>query len=189
MKRKKREYDVELDTSACYKMEFVHNESRENFESTEKWLYLGGNARDSEFAKVGITMSDLTTRSSSPENPSYYLFCAFKCRANISESQLKGIEESALCYLATVFVYPDGSTKRALHHDSQRISECFYDIDFFDFFSELHYYLYQHYCNYFILSEFENEAGFCEGEFIDCEFNMRRMSRDEINRHIRRILQ
>ncbi|MCL6692408.1 hypothetical protein M8R19_27345 [Pseudomonas sp. R3.Fl] len=189
MKRTKREYDLELDPSACYKMEFVHNESRESFESTEKWLYLGANARDSEFAKVGITMGDLTTRSSSSENPGYYLFCAFKCRNNIARSQLEDIEKSALNHLERVFVYPDGSTKRALHHESGHISECFYDVDFLFFFGELHYYLYQNYCNYFMLSGFENEAGVDEGEFLDCEFNTRRMSRDEINKHIRRILQ
>lgn len=189
MKRTKREYDLELDPFACYKMEFVHNESKENFESTDKWLYLGANARDSEFAKVGITMGDLTTRSSSSESPGYYLFCAFKCRNSITRSQLEEIEKSALNYLESLFVYPDGSTKRALHHESERISECFYDVDFLDFFNELHYYLYQYHCNYFMLTVFENEARIDEGEFLDCEFNTRRMSLDEINKHIRSILQ
>ena len=189
MKRKKREYDLELDPFACYKMEFVHNESKENFESTEKWLYLGANARDIEFAKVGITMGDLTTRSSSSESPSYYLFCAFKCRINITRPQLKAIEKSALSYLESVFTYPDGSTKRASHHESEHISECFFDVEFLRFFGALHYYLYENHCNYFMLSGFENEAGFDEGEFIDCEFNPRRMSRNEINKYIRMILQ
>lgn len=189
MKRTKREYDLELDPFACYKMEFIHNESKENFESTKKWLYLGANARDSEFAKVGITMGDLTTRSSSSESPSYYLFCAFKCRSNIQISKLKEIEENALNHLENVFVYDDGSTKRAVHHDSKRLSECFYDVDFLDFFVELHYFLYKYYSNYFLLSEFENEAGFDEGEFIDCEFNTTRMTLQEINKNIRLILQ
>ncbi|MBC8721423.1 hypothetical protein F6X37_07410 [Paraburkholderia sp. 31.1] len=189
MKRTKREYDLELDPFACYKMEFIHNESKANFESTEKWLYLGANARDSEFAKVGVTMGDLATRSSSSESPSYYLFCAFKCRSNIQISKLKAIENSALNHLGDVFVYHDGSTKRALHHESGRISECFYDVDFLDFFVELHYFLYKNYYSYFLLSGFENEAGFDEGEFIDCEFNTARMTREEINKHIRMILQ
>ncbi|WP_439878044.1 hypothetical protein [Pseudomonas prosekii] len=188
MKRTKRKYELEIDPFACYKMESVHNESKENFESTDKWLYLGANARDSEFAKVGITMGDLTTRSSSSESPGYYLFCAFKCRNNIARSQLEGIEKSALNHLESLFTYPDGSTKRALHHESERISECFFDVDFLDFFGELHYYLHKNYCNYFLLSAFGNEPGFDEGEFLDCEFNTR-MSRDEINKHIRMILQ
>lgn len=189
MKRTKREYDLELDPFACYKMEIMHNESRENFESTHKWLYLGANSRDIEFAKVGITLGDLTTRSSSSESPGYYLFCAFKCRSNISKSQLEEIEKSALSYLEGVFTYLDGSTKRASHHDSGRISECFYDVDFLDFFGELHYYLYQNHCNYFMRVGFENEAGFDEGDFLDCEFNTHRMSRNEINKYIRMILQ
>lgn len=189
MKRTKIDYDLELDPFACYKMEFVHNESKENFESTEKWLYLGTNARDSKFAKVGITMGDLTTRSSSSESPGYYLFCAFKCRHNITRPQLNTIEESALKYLESVFTNLDGSTKRASHHESGRISECFFDIDFLEFFRELHYYLYENHRNQFLLSVFENGEGFYEGDFIDCEFNKRHMSLNEINKYIRMILQ
>lgn len=188
MKRIARKYELELDPFACYKMESVYNESKENFESTKKWLYLGASARDSEFVKVGITMGDLTTRSSSSENPGYYLFCAFKCRSNISRSQLEEIEKSALSYLEKVFAYPDGLTKRAFHHDSRRSSECFYDVNFCDFFGELHYYLYENHCNYFMRHGFENELGGDEGDFLDCEFNGR-LSRDEINRWIRIILQ
>lgn len=189
MKRTKREYDLELDQVACYKMEFIHDESKENFESTEKWLYLGANARDSKFAKVGITMGDLTTRSSSSESPGYYLFCAFKCRHNLTSPQLNTIEERALEYLESVFTYPDGSTKRASHHESGQISECFFDVNFPEFFRELHYYLYNNHCNQFVLSEFEDGEGFYEGEFIDCEFNKRHMSLNDINRYIRMILQ
>lgn len=188
MKRTKREYDLELDPFADYKMEFIHNESKADFESTEKWLYLGANARDSGFAKVGITKGDLTTRSSSSESPSYYLFCAFKCRRNIEISKLKAIETSALKYLEGLFIYHDGSTKREFHQDSGRISECFYNVNFLDFFVELHYFLYENYCNYFSLMGFDNEAGSDDGEFIDCEFH-RRMTREEINTHIRMILQ
>jgi hypothetical protein len=189
VKRTRREYELELDPFACYKMESVYNESKANFESIEKWLYLGANARDGGFAKVGITKGDLTTRSSSSESPSYYLFCAFKCRSNLEISDLEAIENSALNHLEGVFVYDDGSTKRASHHDSEHISECFYDVDFLDLFVELHYFLYKNYRNYFLLSGFENEAGIDEGEFIDCEFNTRRITREEINKHIRKILQ
>ena len=188
LKRIKTNYDLKLDPFACYKMEFLHNQAKENFESTEKWLYLGSNARDSGFAKVGMTMGNLTTRSSSPENPSYYLFCAFKCRHNITKSELKDLEADALSYLGSVFVHPDGSSKRAKHHESELISECFYDVDFHEFFRELHSYIYENHRNYFTISGFENEDGFDEGEFVDCEFNSR-MSRNEINSYIRMILQ
>ena len=189
MKRIKKDYDLELDPFACYKMEYIHNQSKLNFESTTKWLYLGANTRDSQFAKVGIIMGDLTSRSSSSESPGYHLFCAFKCRDNISRPELERIEQSALNHLEKLFTYSDGSTKRALHHESERISECFYDVDFLNLFDELHYYLYKNYCNYFICSGFENDAGFDEGELLDCEFNSRNMSLSEVNRHIRMILQ
>lgn len=170
-------------------MEYIHNQSKLNFESTTKWLYLGTNTRDSQFAKVGITMGDLTSRSSSSESPGYHLFCAFKCRDNISRSELERIEQSALNHLEKLFTYSDGSTKRASHHESERISECFYDVNFLDLFGELHYYLYENHCNYFIRSSFENNERGDEGDFLDCEFNRRNMSLSEVNRYIRMILQ
>lgn len=173
-------YDLELDQFACYKMEFLHNQAKENFESTEKWIYLGSNARDSGFAKVGMTMGDLTTRSSSPDNPSYYLFCAFKCKHNITKSAPKDLETDVLSYLKRVFVYPDGSSKRAMHHDSELLSECFDDVDFHDFFRKLHFYIQENHSNLFTISEFADEYYIDKGDFIDCEFNSR-MSQDEIN--------
>lgn len=188
MKRIKIDYGLELDPFACYKMEFLHNQAKENFESTEKWLYLGSNARDSGFAKVGMTMGNLTTRSSSSESPSYYLFCAFKCINNITESQLKALETDTLSYLESFFVHPDGSSKRAMHDESGRISECFYDVDFLEFFRALHFFIYENHRNCFSISGFENEYGVSEGEFINCEFNPR-ISRNEINKYIRMIIQ
>jgi hypothetical protein len=83
-----------------------------------------------------------------------------------------------------VLTYDDGATKRALHHESEKMSECFYDVDFIEFFETLHHYLYEKHSRDFVLSEFEND----DGVFIDCEFNSR-MSLDEINTHIRRNIQ
>lgn len=188
MKRIKMEYDLELDPFACYKMEYLHDQAKENFESTEKWLYLGANTRDSGFAKVGMTMGDLTTRSSSSESPSYHLFCAFKCRHNIKESELKALEADTLRHLERIFIHSDGSSKRAMHSESGRLSECFYDVDFKEFLCELHLYIYENHRNFFTISGFENEYGADEGEFVDCEFNSR-FSRDEINNYIRMIQQ
>jgi hypothetical protein len=179
---------LELDPFADYKMEFNHNEAKANFESTKKWLYLGANARDSGFAKVGMTKGDLTTRSSSSENPGYYLFCAFKCKSDIEIPTLKAIETRALKHLEGAFTYVNGSTKRASHHESGKLSECFYEVNFLDFFIELHYFLYKNYCNYFSLNGFENAVGVGGGEFLDCEFH-RRMTLEEINKHIGMILQ
>lgn len=188
MKRTKADYPLELDPHACYKTEHIHNKSKENFESTEKWLYLGADLKNNSFAKIGLTMADLTTRSSSSGNPNYYIFCAFKCENNITKLQLENIERSALKYLDSVFTNPDGSTKRALHAESGRISECFYDINFIRFFNIFHCYLYENHRTNFILVGFENDAGIIEGEFLDCEFN-KRISLDEINKNIRTILQ
>lgn len=188
MKKDKLVYDLELYPNACYKMEYIHNKAKENFESIEKWLYLGADIRDRGFAKVGLTMGDLTTRSSSSANPNYYLFCAFKCQSDISRAKLESIEKGALKYLDDIYTKHDGSSKRAVHAESGRLSECFYDIDFMTLFNDLHYYLYQNHCNDFILCGFESNSGFCEGEFLNCEFN-KLMSLDEINRHRRSILQ
>ncbi|WP_139432287.1 hypothetical protein [Aeromonas dhakensis] len=188
MKRTKQEYNLELDPNACYKMEAIHNRSKENFESINGWLYLGANVEDSTFAKVGFTMGDLTTRSSSAASPKYYIFCAFKCRSNIKEEELKNIEKSAFKYLDGIFINHAGVTRRALHTESGQISECYYDIDFMRFFKELHYYLYKNHCSDFIISGFGNSSDSIDGDFLDCEFN-KRFSRDDINMYIREILQ
>ncbi|WP_421184321.1 hypothetical protein [Aeromonas hydrophila] len=188
MKRTKQEYSLELELNACYKMEALHNRSKENFESINGWLYLGADIENSNFAKVGLTMDDLTSRSSSSANPNYYIFCAFKCRSNISKGELANIEKGALQYLDKVFINHAGLTKRASHAESGKMSECFYDIDFMCFLKELHYYLYSNHRNNFIVGCFEDNAGFIEGDYLDCEFN-RRLSRDEINMYIREILQ
>ncbi|APQ14588.1 hypothetical protein BJP27_22895 [Pseudomonas oryzihabitans] len=188
MRRTKLEYELELDIDACYKMESIYNESKENFESVEKWLYLGADLRDGGYAKLGLTMGDLSSRSYSSANPYYYIFCAFKCHCEMDGRKLASIERDALRYLDGVFVNPDGSTKRVPHTESGRMSECFYNIDFVEFFVVLHEYLYGNYRNCFLPCGFENEAGYYEGEFLDCEFN-KRMSLFEINECIRKILQ
>lgn len=169
-------------------MASLHEQAKRNFESTEKWLYLGANVRESGFAKVGVTMGDLSTRSSSSESPGYYLFCAFKCKDGMAEARLKSIEASALNYLESAFTHPDGSSMRAAHHESGRISECFYGVDFMELFRELHFYLYSNYRDCFSISAFENEFEVEEGEFVDCEFN-KIISRDRVNEYIRMILQ
>lgn len=188
MKRIKTEYGLKLDPFACYKMEFLHDQAKENFESTKKWIYLGASATDIGFAKVGMTMGNLTTRSSSSENPRYFLFCAFKCIDNITKTQLKAIETDALSYLESNFIREDGLSKRATHHESARLSECFYNVDFLEFFRALHSYLYETHRRWFSVCNFGSECGIDEGDFLDCEFNSQ-MSRSEINKHIRMILQ
>ncbi|MBH1658485.1 hypothetical protein I5V54_07825 [Stenotrophomonas maltophilia] len=169
-------------------MASLHEQAKRNFESTDKWIYLGANDRESGFAKVGMTMGDLSTRSSSSESPGYYIFCAFKCRDDISEARLKSVEAGALNYLEGAFTHPDGSSARAVHHESGRVSECFYGVDFMDLFQGLHFYLYNNYRDCFSISSFENEFEVEEGEFVDCEFNQL-ISQGRVNEYIRMIIQ
>ncbi len=107
---------------------------RINFESPNKWLYVGADCRNLNFAKIGITMNDLRSRSYSSANPNYYLFCAFQCEQSTTKEQLERIEQCALIYLDDVFRYDNGLTKRACHFESGYLSECYYDVDFEDFF-------------------------------------------------------
>lgn len=118
---------------------------------------------------------------------SYYLFCAFKCRNDITKTEIENIERSAFEYLERVFTNEDGTSNRARHAESGRLSECFYNINFTDFFISYHDYLYDKYRNEFIVCVFENELGEDEGEFLDCEFNQR-FTQQEINKLIRMIL-
>jgi hypothetical protein len=67
-----------------YKLAHVEMEIIKSFESAERWLYLGADATNASFARIGITMGDLRSRSYSSANPNYYLFCAFKCRPDLS---------------------------------------------------------------------------------------------------------
>lgn len=188
MKKPTVKFDLELEPDACYKMEYSHNESKRNYESTTRWLYLGADSGNCEYAKVGLTTGNLSSRSYSSGNPKFYLFCAFKCRYDIGRSQLKRIETGALDYLDRRFTKPDGTTKREAHEESGRLSECYYGINFIEFFIELHYYLYTNHRNDFIIGGFYNEVDVCEGDFLDCIFN-KSLTLDETNRYIRMILQ
>lgn len=190
LKRERKKYELELDPFACYKMEYIHDKAKANYESTDKWLYLGADAGNQTFAKVGITMGDLTSRSSSSANPRYHLFCAFKCDNDITMPVLEGIEKNVLSYLESIFLKPDGSTMREAHCESGRISECFYGVNFLELFCALHSYLYEKYGNYFVGSEFyeDDEFNFHAGNYLDCEFSPR-ISLMERNNYIRMILQ
>lgn len=185
MRRPDRVYDIEPDPNADYKDQYVYDRLKEGFESVKNWIYLGRDARDTGFAKVGITMGDLRSRSSSPMRPSYSLFCAFKCRADIKLSDLRSVEKRALKYLEETFTYEDGRTKRELHHDSRKMSECFYDVDFRDFFVALHDYLLHNHAQYFETVGYT----FIDGESLDCQFNEEKISRKDINSYIRMIAQ
>ncbi|MFZ6781250.1 hypothetical protein ACO0LD_30815 [Undibacterium sp. Ji83W] len=171
-----------------YKLAHVETETKNNFESTNSWLYLGRDADDPNFVKIGLTMGDLQSRSYSSANPDYYLFCAFKCKYNISEVELKNIEEEILVRLESFYRNDDGSTKRLKHHESGRPSECFRPVNFSEFFMDLHCEIYENHRNSFVICAWENEIGQIDGQFVDCIFN-KVIKLEDRNKFIKMILQ
>ena len=127
MRKPQQTFDLEIPDD--YKLASVLERDRADFESTNIWFYVGADYRDRRFAKVGITMGDLRSRSYSSSNPDYYLFCGFQCKHDTTRADLKNIERDVLSYLDEY--YPN----RAPHRESRRLSECFYDINFEDFLS------------------------------------------------------
>ena len=130
---------------------------------------------DKTFAKVGMTMGDLTSRSYSSSRPSYYLFCAFKCKEKISLADVKRIENDVLARIDWMHRYPDGSSKRMNHFESGALSECFWPVDFFKFYRDVHDAIYENHRNDFVISGWENNYGIDDGEFVDCIFNKKVM--------------
>ncbi len=186
MKKPQQMYDLEIPDDD-YKMAAVMERDRLNFESPDKWVYVGADSRDPGFAKVGITMGDLTSRSYGTNNPNFYLFCAFQCQQSITEEQLKHIERGAISYLDEVFCDDFGQTKRARHAESQRLSECYYDVNFEDFFVQVHDYLMDNHVRYFQTCGFENEYGGDEGYALAWNFSS--ILKPEAKRYfLRRIL-
>jgi hypothetical protein len=161
-------YDLEIPDDD-YKMAWVMKRDKSNFESKNNWVYLGADRRDSSFAKVGITTKGLETRSYSPANPNYYLFCAFQCYYNTTPEQLRHIERGAFNYLDRVF----GLDKRGVHTESQRLSECYYGIDFEAFFIHLHDYLWNNHIQHFqSCSYVDNEdSSLVYGSLLSFQFN------------------
>ena len=156
-----------------YKLEQQMHHIRQNFESTDKWLYLGADSLDSSFAKIGITMGDLRSRSYSSARPSYFLFCAFKFDIFITPQKMKKVEDEILSKFDQIFVDDEERSKRMVHFESGKISECYSNINFFDFYKVLHAEIYNEHRNSFVISGYEDELGNDEGEFVECIFNSR----------------
>lgn len=182
MKRKHREYNLELDSEADYKEEWIYDRDKENYESVTKWLYLAQDVTDLFYAKIGITMGDLTARSYSSANPNYRIFCAFKCKFNISQKHLRAIENSALLNLEEMYTNPSFRMPRMRHVESRRNSECFTGIHYLNVFRDLHHYLYENHRSDFVTCGLINDVGHCEGELIDLEFNPN-LSRNKIRKY------
>lgn len=180
MKKKIIPYE-EFDTfsGGDYKLEHVEQEAKRNFESTEKWLYLGADILDTNFAKIGMTMGDLASRSYASARPGYYLFCAFKFKHNISAQDVKRVENDVLRKIDCLHRNVDNSSKRVVHYESGQLSECFYPVNFFDFYKDVHFEIYNHHRDSFVICGYEDEFGMGVGEFVDCIFNARQNERHD----------
>lgn len=168
MRKPHQPYDLPIPDDD-YKAAYVMERDKLNFESTNIWVYLGADLNNPTFAKVGITMNDLRSRSSSTAHPSYYLFCAFQCDYDTTPEQLRQIERGALEYLDGVF----GPVKRVVHTESQRLSECYDGIHFEDFFFHLHDYLWEHHIRYFQTSSYvsDENPNWVYGSTLSSHFN------------------
>ncbi|MYM88930.1 hypothetical protein GTP91_17335 [Rugamonas sp. FT82W] len=176
-------------SSDDYKLWYSEMETKNNYESLYGWIYLGADAKNKKFAKIGLSMGDLSSRSYSSSNPNYYLFCAFKCRHDISRDRLAIIEREILTKIDELYKNRNGSSRRMRHYESGALSECFESVDFFNFFKDLHSEIYENYRNDFVTSEWwEDHSVESEGSFVDCIFNPK-ISLKEKNTFIRMILQ
>lgn len=157
MRKPRQSYDLHIPDDD-YKAAYIMERDKLNFESRSIWLYVGADYSNARYAKVGITMGDLASRSYSSANPRYFLFCAFQCYHNTTKEELERIEGDALAYLDDVFKEDNGQTKRARHFESQRLSECYYDINFEEFFACLHDYLWENHIRYFQTCDYVDEG-------------------------------
>ncbi|MET4862870.1 hypothetical protein [Morganella morganii] len=171
MKKSKITCDLPLDPYADYKMEWSHDQAVRNYESVKGWIYIGLDNYVSNRAKVGLTMGDLSSRSSSSGNPGLLLFCAFKCRHDITGVQLRSIEEDLIARLDLIYTDKDGKSLRMRHFESQKLSEWYGHIDTYAFVQNVHYILYRYHYNDFLAVELENDFGTIDGCYLDCIFN------------------
>ena len=171
MKKPKVTCDLPIDSFADYKMEFSHAQAVKNFESVNGWIYIGLDNSVSDRAKVGLTTGDLGSRSYSSGNPDYFLFCAFKCRHDITEDQLRSIEKDLIARLDQHYKNKDEELLRIRHFDSQKLSEWYGGIDTTIFFQDVHYILYTFHFNYFLGVEVYNDVETIDGCYLDCIFN------------------
>lgn len=178
--------DLESFYGRDYKLEYNERESKRNFESGDKWLYLGADAVDKNFAKIGMTMGNLVSRSYSSSRPSYHIFCAFKFKHNISTQEVMRVEVDLLSRIDGLHRNEDGSSKRMIHYQSGLPSECFHPVDFFAFYKDLHDGIYDRHRDSFVISGYENEYGVDDGEFVDCIFDPRQKKHH--NKYVKMIL-
>lgn len=148
----------------------MHN-TMQDITSTDKWLYLGADITNSNWAKIGITSGNLSSRSYSSANPNYYIFCAFQFKHNVTKEQMRIVEKQLLYKFDQTFIDLQGNSLRLRHYESKNLSECYYPINFIYLLDILHSELYHnHSCN-FITHEYENDFGGIYGGAVACVFS------------------
>lgn len=138
---------------------------KKKFESTEKWLYLEGDSCDPTFARIGITVGNLGSRSYRLTRPTSYLFCAFKFKHDISELEAECVKEEVLYRMDAMYI-DRFNTTRLDHYESGRITESFQPVDFIQFYKDVHFDLYINHRESFVIADYKGY-----GEFVDCIFN------------------
>ena len=86
--------------------------------SVTSWIYIGVDTQRPEEAKIGLTNNQLGTRASSPQNPYYTLYCAFKVKDGTSPQKLKEIESAIKKMLTANYI-------QIHHYGSGELSEIF----------------------------------------------------------------
>ncbi len=151
-----------------YEMDLMSAKAQQEFESAVKWLYVGADIREKNYAKIGITTGDLQSRSYSSARPTYYLFCGFKALHETSREKLERIEKSVLFKLDTDYRF---GSYRVRHTESGELSECYYGAPLTRIFKAVHQILYDHHSNDFNTCIHYNISGYPSGCAIKCEFN------------------
>ena len=80
------------------------------------WIYIGADKRDVNWSKIGKTAGQLTTRHTSSQRPSYYIYTAFE----IVQGSVHQIEDELKKHLNS---FPD--IEREDHFSTGNESECF----------------------------------------------------------------
>lgn len=104
--------------SQNYKMKEGVEDTLRQIYSVENWIYIGADPDTPWRSKVGMTSGQLNTRDSSPHNPEYGLYHAFKVKEGIADKDVRDIEREIHRFLGSRYF-------RYRHRESNRESEWF----------------------------------------------------------------
>ncbi|WP_175875195.1 GIY-YIG nuclease family protein [Burkholderia sp. BCC0097] len=123
-----------------FKSSQVEWERQRQQNSVVGWIYIGVDLERPGRAKIGLTTGELGTRASSPQNPFYTLFYAFKIKEGVSATKIHEIEDAAKQMLWQRY-------QRIVHIESGQLSEWFY-VDPYELRELLRSFLYENYSMY-----------------------------------------